>query len=186
MSLKTFLTSVLYILVCLVTINANQAKSKNNKDGDFNTVYDDVYDSTTVTHKDLKPMGLFSIGNLSGGHNIRLYISNNALIMYVDYNSSWLLYIQSLVFLNDKGERFEITDGRHSVNVVSSGYNEYYIKALTGDTLKKFEDILHSSKITVSFLGKHGRTDKLKIKPKIKNAMIATIDKWRELQGDKY
>ena len=146
----------------------------------FKTVYDDVDDVTTITHKNMEyNMGFYNIkDNISGEReNIRLYIYNGSLIMQAIYQFSSWAFIEKLTFLNDNGARCVIKISQHNREVLSgSAVREYLYSALTETAATELKEVLSGSNPVVVFSGTKSRTDKLKIKPKVLNAMLETIE----------
>lgn len=209
-----FLILVVALYAVSVSAFAKKSSKKSVDEDGFKTVYDDVADITMITHvnMELKSKGNYNLQSLSSSlsecENIRMCIAEKVLTIFADYqhNTDWL-YMESLVFLDGKGDRLEISNGsrRDKVEHVieKNAINSVFTKGLIGEDLTnetvvresymaildnksadKLSEILRSEKPTVSFVGKNGRTDKLVIKPKVKAAMIATIEKWRSLQSD--
>lgn len=207
-----FLILVVALYAVSVSAFAKKSSKKSVDEDGFKTVYDDVADITMITHvnMELKSKGNYNLQSLSSSlsecENIRMCIAEKVLTIFADYqhNTDWL-YMESLVFLDGKGGRLEISNGsrrdkvEHVIekNAISSTFTkgflgedltnetvvcESYMAILDGETADKLSDILHAEKPTVSFVGKNGRTDKLVIKPRVKAAMIATIEKWRTLK----
>lgn len=145
----------------------------------FKTVYDDVEDVTTVIHKDLEyNMGWYNIKeSLSGEReNIQLYIYNGSLIMQAIYQFSSWAFIEKLTFLNDNGARCVVKIGKHNREVLSgSAVREYLYSALTESETAALKEVLSGSNPVVVYSGTKSRTDKLKIKPKVLNAMLETL-----------
>lgn len=146
----------------------------------FKTVYDDVEDVTTITHKNMEyNMGFYNIkDNISGEReNIRLYINNNTLIMAAIYQFSSWAFIEKLTFLNDGGSRCVIKISQHNREVLSgSAVREYLYTALTESETAALKEVLSGSNPVVVFSGTKTRSDKLKIKPKVSAAMLETIE----------
>lgn len=209
-----FVLVVCALCALSVSAFAKKTPKKSSSENDFKVVYDDVADITMITHvnMELNNKGNYNLqsyaSTLSECENIRMCIADKSLCMFADYqhNTDWL-YMESLVFLDGQGGRLEINDGsrrdkvEHTVekNAINSVFTkgligedltnetvvrESYMAILDGETAGKLSDILQAEKPTVSFVGKNGRTDKLVIKPKVKSAMIATIEKWRSLQAE--
>ena len=145
----------------------------------FKTIYDDVEDVTTVIHKDLEyNMGWYNIKeSLSGEReNIQLYINNDALILKAIYQFSSWAFVEKLTFLNDNGSRCVIKISQHNREVLSGkAVREYLYSALTESETAALKEVLSGSNPVVVYSGTKARTDKLKIKPKVLNAMIETI-----------
>lgn len=207
-----FVLFVCALCVLSVSAFAKKSSKKAVDEDGFKTVYDDVADITMITHvnMELKDKGNYNLQSLANSlsecENIRMCIAEKVLTVFADYrhNTDWL-YMESIVFLDGKGGRLEINNGsrrdkvEHVIekNAISSTFTkgflgedltnetvvrESYMAILDGETAGKLSDILQAEKPTVTFVGKNGRTDKLIIKPKVKSAMIATIEKWRSLQ----
>ena len=146
----------------------------------FKTVYDDVDDVTTITHKNMEyNMGMYNLRDniLGERENVRLYISNNVLILAAIYQYSSWAFIEKLTFLNDNGSRCVIKIGKHNREVLSgSAVREYLYSALTESETATLKEVLSGSNPVVVFSGTKSRTDKLKIKPKVSSAMLETIE----------
>lgn len=208
-----FVLAVCVICALSFSAFAKRNAKRTPKD-DFKVVYDDVADITTITHVDmkLKARGDYNLqsraSTLSECENIRMCIADKSLCMFADYqhNTDWI-YMESIVFLDGQGGRLVINNGsrrdkvEHTVekNAINSVFTkglvgedltnetvvrESYMAILDSETADKLSDILQAEKPTVSFVGKNGRTDKLVMKPKVKAAMIATIEKWRSLKTE--
>jgi hypothetical protein len=178
---------ILLISVLLVFIScASTNFSESNKTGEFKTVYDDIADITFITHTDMELGYFYNLrDNLLGEReNIRLYIADNSLVMVADYQFVQWAFINSIVLLDGKGGRLEITDGTRSGDVISgNALRERYVVVLDNDKPQVLLSILQSEKPTITFIGSKYRTDKMQIKPKVKAAMIATIEKWQLLKS---
>lgn len=158
-------------------------------DSDFKTVYDDVSDVTTITHSDMELGYFYNLKDNASGEreNLRLSIADKSLVMVADYQNKDWIFINSVVLMDGKGGRLKIENGkRHEEvkNLKTVFVRERYIATLDNDSISTLRDILQSEKPAASFVGTDGRTDKLDIKPKVKAAMIATIEKWQSLQGE--
>lgn len=187
---------ILAVAIYAVSISAFAKKSQKgaSSEKDFKVVYDDVADVTRITHVDMELKDLGQPYNLKDmtlneRENIRLCIADKFLVMYADYqhNTDWL-FIESVVFLDGKGGRLKIDNGKLRKEVKNilnqSVVRERYMAILESSAANQLHDILQTDKPTVSFVGSQYRTDKLVIKPKVKAAMVATIEKWRSLQSE--
>lgn len=175
------------LVVCALYAVSVSAFAKKTPKDDFKVVYDDVSDSTRITHVNMELKSLYNLkDNISGEReNIRLFISNGWLAMSADYQNNEWLFINSVVFLDGNGGRLKINNGNRKEDVKNFNtvfVRERYIAILEDVAAKQLYDILQAGKPTVTFVGSNYRTDKLDIKPKVKAAMIATIEKWRSLQ----
>lgn len=193
MKLKLFL-AVCVLCALSVSAFAKKSQKKSSSERDFKVVYDDVSDVTRITHVDMELKELGQPYNLrdmtlNERENIRLCITDKLLVMYADYqhNTDWL-FIESVVFLDGKGGRLKIDNGKLRKEVKNilnqSVIRERYMKILDGTAASQLYDILQADKPTVSFVGSQYHTDKLVIKPKVKAAMLATIEYWRGLQSE--
>lgn len=157
-------------------------------DGDFKTVYDDVSDVTTITHKDMELGYIYNLKDSISGEreNIRLSIGNNNLVCIADYQYRDWMFINGLVFLDGKGGRLRIDNGTRHEEINKYGtvfVRERYIAPLFDEeSVNALYNILKSDKPMVSFVGTDSRTDKMRIKPNVKSAMLATIEKWQSLK----
>ena len=108
----------LYVFSFSVFAKASSSKKTSNHD-DFETVYDDVTDATRITHSDMELSYLYNLkDSLSGEReNIRLLIINGWLAMTADYQNRNWLFIDSVVFLDGKGGRLKIADGKQNGEV---------------------------------------------------------------------
>lgn len=207
---KIMRTKTLLLALAICAVSASAFAKKTPKD-DFKVVYDEVADITMITHVNmgLKDKGNYNLqsyaSTLSECENIRMCIADKSLCMFADYqhNTDWL-YMESIVFLDGNGGRLEINNGsrqdkvKHVVekNAISQAFTkgligedltnetvvrESYMAILNVESADRLFDILQAEKPTVSFVGKNGRTGKLVIKPKVKDAMLATIEKWRSM-----
>ena len=177
---------VLFLAMLFVGCASTGGVSSN---GNFKTVYDDVSDVTMITHSDMELGYFYNLkDNVSGEReNLRLSIADKSLVMIADYQNKDWIFINSIVLLDGKGGRLKIENGkRHEEvkNLKTVFVRERYIATLDNGNIAALRDILQSEKPTASFVGTDNRTEKLDIKPKVKAAMIATIEKWQSLQGE--
>lgn len=179
------------VAVCVALALSASAFAKRTQKDDFKVEYDDITDITTITHVDMEsPFQGFQVfpdcnlkNTLAQHENIRLAIAEKVLTMIADYEFSSWLFIEYVVFLDGNGGRLEVNNGSRNDRIITSQtVRESYMAILDGETAGKLSDILKTEKPTVTFVGKNGRTDKLVIKPRVKAAMIATIEKWRTLK----
>lgn len=157
--------------------------------GDFKTVYDDVADVTVITHSDMELGYFYNLkDNMSGEReNIRLSIVDKSLVMIADYQDKDWIFINAVVLLDGKGGRLKIENGQRQEevkNLRTVFVRERYTAIISNESVSALRDILQSENPTVSFVGVDRRTGKLDIKPKVKAAMIATIEKWQCVQAE--
>lgn len=152
----------------------------------FKTVYDDVDDVTTITHKNMEyNMGLYNLRDniLGERENVRLYISNNVLILAAIYQYSSWAFVEKLTFLNDSGARCVVKIGKHNREVLNgSAVREYLYSALIETAAAELKEVLSGSNPVVVFSGTKARSDKLKIKPKVSSAMLETIEYFENME----
>lgn len=177
------------LVACALCALSVSAFAKKPPKDDFKVVYDDVADITMITHVDMELKSFYNLkDNVSGEReNVRLFVSNGWLAMVADYQNNEWLFTKSVVFLDGNGGRIKIDDGERKEEVKNFNtvfIRERYMAILDSESADKLYDILQAEKPTVVFVGKNGRTDKFVIKPKVKAAMIATIEKWRSIQAE--
>ena len=174
---------ILFFAMLIVGCASTGSISTN---GDFKTVYDDVSDITMITHSDMELGYFYNLkDNISGEReNLRLAIADKSLVMIADYQNKDWIFINSIVLLDGKGGRLKIENGKRKDEVKNLNtvfVRERYIAKIDNNSVSTLRDILRSEKPTASFIGTDSRTDKLDINPKVKAAMIATIEKWLSL-----
>ncbi len=158
-----------------------------SSDGKFKTSYDDIVDATFIVHDDMELGYFYNLkDNISGEReNVRLYISNKNLVVEADYQNKKWAFVNSVVFLDGKGGRLEVSDGERSSEIYAANVlRERYVAILDGDKPHILLEILRADKPSVAFVGTKYRTDKLEIKRATRSAMIATIEKWRSIRSE--
>ncbi len=152
----------------------------------FKTVYDDVDDVTTITHKNMEyNMGMYNLRDniLGERENVRLYIRNNVLVLAAIYQYSSWAFVEKLTFLNDNGARCVVKIGKHDREVLSgSAVREYLYTALTESETAALKEVLSGSNPVVVYSGTKARSEKLKIKPKVSSAMLETIEYFENMK----
>lgn len=153
----------------------------------FITKYDDIEDISYFTHKELEIGYFYNLKDSISGEreNISMYIADTNLIVTADYQYKDWMFIDGLVFLDDKGNRLSIKYGERTSSDIKSGYNNVYIREhygaiLKNDDIELLTTILQSGKVNVAFLGKTN-TNKMELKEKYKKAMLDTIKKFKSL-----
>lgn len=152
--------------------------SSVNTDSPFITDYDEVTDTTVVYHKDLELGYFYNLKDSISGEreNIRLRIIDDSLYLTVDYQFSLWSFFHTAVFIADKN-RLEIPLKRTSSHVVSGSIvRESFSAVLSDADTENLLNLLQVDSCGVAFIGDKYMTDKLAIKPKIRDAFIQTIE----------
>lgn len=168
---------------CLIFGLVGCASTGTMSEDGFITYYDDVKDVTFVYHKDLDLGFVYNLKDSLTGEreNIRLYLANDNLVYTMNYQYRNWAFLYNSVFLAN-GKRLEIPLKNRDTDVVSGTVvREAYITILSDDQINALYDLLSSGSVEVAFLGDKYNTGKIKIPQKVVTAMLATIEKYREL-----
>lgn len=165
-------------LICLLVGCA----TTNNAGSSFNVVYDDISDTTVITHNNMKLGYFYNLKDSATGEreNIRIYIIDSDIVFIADYQNKNWLHINEIVLLGDNGSRLVINNGEQSGEIVrlkNVFVREKYISSLNDEQINSLLTILSSDNSYAAFVGTNGRTEKLEIPQKVKAAMIETIEK---------
>ena len=177
------------VLVSLIFFGCASTDVVSTTSGEFKTVYDDVADVTVRTHSDMELGYFYNLrDNMSGEReNLRLSIVDRSLALTADYQNKDWIFINSVVLLDGKGRRLKVENGQRQEevkNLRTVFVRECYTAIIDNESVPLLREILQAENPTVSFVGTNKRADKLDIKPKVKAAMIATIDKWQSVQSE--
>ena len=164
------------ILFCAALIGC--ASNNVTSDGAFITKYDDVTGVTETIHKDLQVGSFYNLrDNLAGEReHVMLTITNGKLMLGVLYQYNKWAFLTSAVFISG-GERLEIKLDNRSTNVVSGDVvREGYAVALSDEEIEKLGALLQNDSVYIAFIGDKYTTDKIAVKPKIRDALRATLE----------
>ena len=163
-------------LFCLALVGC--ASTKSDGSSPFITEYDDVTGVTETIHKDLRVGSFYNLRDSITGEreHVLLSITNGQLMLGVLYQYNSWAFFNTAVFIAD-GKRLEIALGDRSTNVVSGDVvREGYSVAIPDDTAAKLAEILQSNNVYIAFIGDKYTTDKIAVKPKIRDALRATLE----------
>lgn len=154
-----------------------------SKDGAFITEYDDVRNVTRITHENMKIGSFYNLRDSITGEriNLRVYISNNNLVLSSNYQYKNWSFFKTVVFLCN-GSRVAFDFDKRFSNVVSGSIvREQYDYIMNDADIDSLYNLLSAGAAEVAFIGDSSNTDKLKISKKVSSAMIETINKYKEL-----
>lgn len=154
-----------------------------SKDGAFSTEYDDIRNVTFITHENMKIGTFYNLRDSITGEriNLRLYISNNNLVLSSNYQYKNWSFFKTVVFLCN-GSRVAFDFDKRFSNVVSGSIvREQYDYIMNDADIESLYNLLSAGAVEVAFIGDNSNTDKLKISKNVSSAMIETINKYKEL-----
>lgn len=169
------------LFVLLVVLSLVGCASTSASEDSFITEYDDIKNVTYITHSDLDIGYFYNLKDSISGEreNIRVYIANDSLILSVNYQWKNWAFFDSAVFLAN-GSRLQIAlDNRTSSIVNGNIVREQFSCIMSEADIDALLAMLSADSVQVAFTGKY-TTEKLKIPPKIINAMRATILEYRK------
>ena len=155
-----------------------------SKDGAFITEYDDIRNVTFITHENMKIGTFYNLRDSITGEriNLRLYISNNNLVLSSDYQYRNWAFFKSVVFLCNSSRVVFDFDNRSSYIVSGSIVREQYDYIMNAADIESLYNLLSAGAVEVAFIGDKSNTGKLKISEKISSVMIETINRYKELK----
>lgn len=153
-----------------------------SQDGAFKTTYSEVTGESETIHEDLEVGYVWNLrDNLMERENILLAIKNGGLYAGVLYQGSIWSFFTKAVFMAD-GKRLEIPlSNRNGYVVKGKIVRESYTGKVEPASVEKLRALLSSETCGVGFVGDNYTTDKIALKPKVRAALLATVEKSLEL-----
>lgn len=144
--------------------------------GGFEISRDNVLGRTKIIHEDLKPGMIWNLRDSITGEREHIYFSiiNDKLKIGACYQFNRWAFITDAVFLAN-GERLVVPlKNRQTTIVKGKIVREEYINDIPADCIEPLKRML-SSECHIAFVGDNYVTDKLKIKDKVREALLATL-----------
>ena len=141
-------------------------------------------DGAFITHENMKIGTFYNLRDSITGEriNLRLYISNNNLVLSSDYQYRNWAFFKSVVFLCNSSRVVFDFDNRSSYIVSGSIVREQYDYIMNAADIESLYNLLSAGAVEVAFIGDKSNTGKLKISEKISSVMIETINRYKELK----
>lgn len=170
----------LFFIIFLCALFIGCASNNVSSEGGFITEYDEVRGVTSTIHEDLQAGMIYNIrDNLAGEReHVMLVIQDNRLGLGVLYQYRNWAFLTKVVFIAN-GQRMEIKlDNRQTSIVTPTVVREGYSVYLSDAEAEKLRALLAVDSCAVAFIGDKYTTDKIAIKPKIRAALLATIERY--------
>ena len=168
------------LFLILISVLLYSCVTNSFTDGDvFITEYNEITGTTKTIHKYLIPGITYNVRDSLTGEreHLSFEIFKNELLMRVRYQNSFWSFFNSIVFLAD-GERLEISlTSRNSEVVSGSIVREQFTTFIGADKLEPLRTMLASDSCSVAFIGKKYTTNKIKLKPKTRTALLSTVER---------
>lgn len=170
---------------CATTSQSNEFVPK------FETTYYRTSGSTVTQEDNLTKHYMPNIASSITGENewvlMKIIESDETGIFlslqWIYQNKDWL-FARQIEFYNNNGTRLYLTDNDPIRNVISAtNVIEEMSAILSDEEMNKLYELASSDTMYCLYIGKNKVTREFVIKPKIKNSILATIDKYKEMSN---
>ena len=165
-----------FVLFCLALVSC--ASNNVTSDGAFVTTYNEVTGNTETIHKDLKVGSFYNVRDSITGEreHVMLVIQNDKLLFGMLYQNSKWAFFNTAVFIAN-GQRLEIPLENRQTKIVSGDVlRENYTTLVSNETAASLHELLAQGSCGVAFIGENYTTEKIELKPKIRDALLATLE----------